>query len=228
MKKLTILMSVLIIALFSCGPSIEGESKSWKSNVAELEQLKKDYPTYAEIIKTTMSEAEKVYSEAQGISNEDEKADKMREANNLLSSGCVGNLKNMKSKIADVEKSSKELKGLKQGKDAAGQILIKEAIKDGKKAKKKALKVLNVSPEDAGTNPCDFVNNAYQELESAIDDIKNQIENIKEKEKDKQAEETKIKEKEKKDDTPKQIECGHCGKKNKAGKTECKYCGAPL
>ncbi len=228
MKKITILMSILIIALFSCGPSVEGESKNWKENIKQLKKLKKDYPAYASVIDENINMAEIVYNKAKSISEKEKKAEKMRTANDLLLSGCVGNIKNMKTKIAEINKKTDELNKLKIGKNEAEQILIKETIKDAKKTNKKALKVLGVKPGKAGTNPCDFVSIAYKDLESSLKDVKNQIENIKEKEKDKKADEKKIKDNEKTKDTPKMVKCEYCDTKNEANKSKCKSCGAPL
>ena len=47
------------------------------------------------MIQAKIDEAEKIYDNAVSLSDEEAKAKKMREANSVLSSGCIGNLKTM-------------------------------------------------------------------------------------------------------------------------------------
>ena len=111
MKRFTILMLPLLAILFySCGPSVEGEEKSWKTNQTAIEVLKADFPAYASMIDTKWQVAKKLKSESEGISNEEDKAKKMAAANNLLDRGCLGNLRGMKKKISSLESKRKAAK----------------------------------------------------------------------------------------------------------------------
>ncbi len=232
MKKLSLLfVAILTIFVYSCSPSVEGETKSWDSNVQQLKKMQTDYPAYAEMISSKLSEAEKVYKSAEGISDEDAKAEKMREANNILSSGCVGNLKNMLSKIDDVDRKKSELR--KAAKTKSDMKYAESVIDDAKSAVKKAEKVLNKKAEDLDANPCVKIERAYKKLETAYSDMTSAISSFrsaesKKNKKDKKKEEQLKNDVKKKEEAAKPIKCEYCGTKNKAGSTKCKSCGANL
>ena len=231
MKRLFLLfITVLFFTVYSCGPSIEGETKNWDRNIQQLEKMQKDYPAYADMIKAKIEEAENIYDKATGISDEEAKAKKMREANNLLNSGCIGNLKNMSSKIDDVKEKKKELKKILKDKSKSDIKYAELIMDDSKSAIKKAEKVLNKKAENLDANPCLKIESAYKDLEAAYKDIEETISNFKDQDREKEEELNKeelSKDNDKKDE-PKTVECPYCGKKNDAGRTECKYCGAPL
>ena len=230
MRKLTILFTLVLFVAYSCGPSIEGESKSWKSNVKKLEKLKTDYPAYADMITKKIEEAEAVFEAAADISEEDAKAEKMREANNLLNEGCIGSLKNMTSKIKDVKDKKKELKKLLVGKSASDITYAEVVMNDSKDAVKAAEKVLNKKAEKLDANPCIKIENAFNELSNTYSDLEEAISNFKEKEKEIAVDENSKIEKDKteKEDKPKMVKCEHCGQMTDATKSKCTHCGAPL
>ena len=232
MRKLSIIFLALItFVVYSCAPSVEGESKSWDSNVKQLKKMQTDFPAYAEMIKAKLSEAEKVFKSAEGISDEEAKAEKMREANNILSTGCVGNLKNMLSKIDDVERKKSELR--KAAKSNSDMNYAESVIDDAKSAIKKAEKVLNKKADDLDANPCIKINRAYKKLETAYSDMASAISSFKsaqnkKNKKDKKKEKQLKEDVKKKEEAAKPIKCSYCGTKNKAGSTKCKSCGANL
>ena len=230
MKKFKlVLIATLLFTVYSCGPSVEGETKNWDRNIEQLKKMQTNYPAYADMIKAKIGEAEKVYEEASSISDEDKKADKMRKANNMLNQGCVGNLKNMSSKIDDVNKKKRELKNMMQGKSKSDIKYAELLIDDIKDAVKKAEKVLNKKAEKLDANPCIKIESAFKELEIAYDDIKEAITKFSNQELEQKNKEEEIKkESEKKDEEAKLVECEYCSKMNEAGRTECKYCGAGL
>jgi len=228
MKRLSILF-VLLIAIFvySCAPSVEGETKSWDSNVQQLKRMQADYPAYADMISTKLAEAEKVFKSAESISDEEAKAEKMREANNILSTGCVGNLKNMLSKIDDVARKKSELR--KTAKSSNDRNYAESIIDDAKDAIKKAEKVLNKKAEDLDANPCVKIEKAYKRLETSYSEMTSAISSIKSSERKMKEKEKQLKDDtKKKEDATKPIKCEYCGTKNKAGSTKCKSCGANL
>ena len=230
MKKLKLLLIVtLLFTVYSCGPSVEGETKNWDRNLEQLKKMQTDYPAYADMIKTKISEAENVYDEATSISDEDKKADKMRDANNMLNQGCVGNLKNMNSKIEDIKDKKKELKNMLQGRPESDIKYAELIIDDSKDAVKKAEKVLNKKAEKLDANPCLKIESAFKELESVYNDLDGAIDKFNKIDSEEKNKEEEIdKDSESKDDEAKLVECEYCGKMNEAGSTECKYCGAGL
>ena len=227
MKKISLLFVVMIVFVaYSCGPSVEGETKNWDRNIKALKKMQVDYPAYAELITGKITEAEVIYEKAKGISDEEEKAQNMRKANSVLNSGCVGDLKKMSSKIDGVEKKKNELKKKIKNKTASDLKYAEFVIDDAKTAIKKAEKVLNKKSEDLDGNPCLKIEKAYKNLETAYKDIEEAIASFKDQERKK--EEELKKETEKKEEAAKMIECTYCGSKNEAGSTKCKSCGANL
>ncbi len=229
MRKLTILFTLVLFAIYSCGPSVEGESKSWKNNIKKLDKLKTDYPAYADMITKKIEEAEAVFKAAESISEEDAKADKMREANNILNEGCVGNLKNMTSKIDDVKNKNRELKKLLEGKSTSDITYAEVVINDGKDAVKTAEKVLNKKSEKLDANPCIKIENAYKELSNTYTDLEEAISNFKEKEQTvNENNETDKETTDNKEEKPKTVKCEYCGKMTAVDKSECKHCAGPV
>jgi len=228
MKRFSLLfIAIIMIVVYSCAPSVEGETKSWDSNVQQLKKMQTDYPAYADMISLKMTEAEKIYKSAEGISDEEAKAEKMREANNILSTGCVGNLKNMLYKIDDVDKKKSELR--KAANTKSDMKYAESVIDDAKDAVKKAEKVLNKKAENLEANPCIKIERAYKKLETAYSDMSSAISSFKTAEKKEKNKEKELKkDKKKKEEAAKDIKCAYCGTKNKAGSTKCKSCGANL
>ncbi len=205
-----------------------GETKNWDRNLEQLKKMQTDYPAYADMIKAKIGEAEKVYDEASSISDEDKKADKMRDANNILNQGCIGNLKNMNAKIDELKNKKKELKNMLQGRPESDIEFAKLIIDDSKDAVKKAEKVLTKKAEKLDSNPCIKIESAFKELESVYKDIDEAIAEFNKIDTEQKNKEEIDEENETKDEKAKLVECEYCGKMNEAGKTECKYCGAAL
>ena len=227
MKKISLLfIAMLVFIAYSCGPSVEGETKNWDRNIKELKKMQTDYPAYSDMIAAKINEAEGIYEKAKGVSDEEAKAQKMRDANNVLSSGCIGDLKNMSSKINEVDRKKSELKKVLKDKSESDIKYAELILDDAKSAIKKAEKVLNKKAEDLDANPCLKIEKAFKNLETAYKDIEETITSFYDQEKKKE-EEIK-KETEKKEEAAKAIECTYCGSKNEAGSLKCKSCGANL
>lgn len=226
MKKISLLFIAVLFIVYSCGPSVEGETKNWDRNLQQLKKVQTDYPVYADMIKAKIEEAEKIYDKAVNISDEEAKAKKMREANSVLTGGCLGNLKDMSSKINEVKEKNRELKKILKDKSESEIKFAELIMDDGKNAIKKAEKVLNKKAENLNANPCLKIESAYKDLEVAYKDIEETISSFKDQ--DREKEEELNKEKDKEDDKPVMVKCEYCGKMNDAGRTECKYCGAGL
>ena len=227
MKKISLLfIAMLAFIVYSCGPSVEGETKNWDRNVQALTKMQTDYPAYSEMIAAKINEAEGIYKKAKDVSDEEAKAQKMRDANNVLSTGCIGDLKDMSSKIDEVDRKKSELKKVLKDKSESDIKYAEIILDDAKSAIKKAEKVLNKKAEDLDANPCLKIEKAYINLETAYKDIEEIIASFYDQEKKKEAELKK--ETEKKEEAAKSIECTYCGSKNEAGSLKCKSCGANL
>jgi len=229
MKKFILLAFVFSFVLYSCGPSVEGQAGAWKTNLDELNQLKKDYPQFAKLIDDNIAEAQKVYDTAGDVKDEEAKAEKMQEANALLTSGCIGDLKNMKGKISDVKLKIDELKKFRRDKSEADIQLAEIVITDATDAVASAEESLKAA--DA-TNPCEKITEAFTGVKSAYDDIVSTMANIEAKLKDAEAAKNdsiaKANGGTTTTDAPKTIKCEHCGVTSDVSPTgKCSSCGAP-
>lgn len=232
MKKITLLLGTFILLLWACGPGVDSERKNWKKNKKDLNQFKSTYPAYASLINSKLAEADIVWNNAESISKEEKKAEKMADANRLLTTGCVGSLKNMKSQIRSVETKVKEVIR-KQAIAMKGKKFADEKIEDARDAVKSAEKVL------ASNKSCAKIQSTYKDLQNAVVDLNRAITRMSAKNKtnDKNNSADKSKEVEKNNtektggktqDKPKKVECDHCGSMNLDTKTKCASCGAPV
>ncbi len=225
MKKITFFIIAVIAFVFnSCSPSVEGETKNWDRNINQLLKLKTDLPAYEGLINKKILEAETIFKSAENISDEDVRAKKMRKANNILSYGCIDNLKNMSSKIDDLNKKKREIEKIIKNKNNSKNdvIYIMTLVENCKNAVKKAEKILNKETEDLDSNPCKKIERAFKGLETTYTETNNAISDLKKAHKE-------IEEKEKKkEEVAKDIKCEYCGTKNKSTAVKCKSCGANL
>jgi hypothetical protein len=232
MKQLVTILFMATFAFTSCGPSLESENENWKNNLSAVYSLKSEFPVFKELIDNKIAEATKLWDEASKISNEDQKLEKMVVANDVLEKGCIGNLMNMKSKIADLKFKKESLMKLKtpnyqlesraQKAFASVDIAVKEA--DG---------VLYMVPENFNLNEApgkidkawNSLNDAYKEVEIIIDNINKENSTIAS-EKAKKEQEVKD-EKVKAEEAVADIKCPYCGTLNAHDYSKCKSCGAP-
>jgi len=232
MRKLITLLLITTLAINACGPTMESENESWKNNLAAMDRLKTEFPVYATLIDQKLDEANKAWDEAQGISNEDQKLEKMVAANNFLDAGTIGNLRNMKNKISSLKSKKESLMKLKTP-DYKMEERAQNAFDAVDKAIKKADKVLYMTPDEFDINEAPgtidkawtALNDAYKEVEIIIDNINKANKAITdEKAKTEQAVKD---EKQKTEEAHKDVKCEYCGTLNTYDYSKCKSCGAP-
>ncbi len=233
MRKFFTFFAISIFMLNACGPTLESSNENWKKNQEAMTQLKADYATFSPLIDQKLEEAKKVWDAAQGISNEEEKLDKMVEANQFLSSGAIGNLRNMKGKISDLKRKKESLMTMNvsnyQLEDRTQYAFesVKKSIKKAEKAMYMTKDEFNID-EAPGKLDRAFtgLTDAYKEVEIIIDLIDKENNKIAEEKKDK---EQKVQDEKKKVEKAKaDIKCAYCGTMNKAGSTKCSSCGAAI
>lgn len=215
---------------FSCGPSVDGESKNWTNNLSSLKQLKTTYPAFATVIDEKILEATKIYEAASGISDEEKKADAMRNANNNLTTGCVGNLMNVETKFSELKKKQQELKALIPELTQSDIAYVEMVLEDLDRSIKKTKKVLKDKKKSSSI--CADFEEKYSDMISYEEDIDRAIKNMNTKINDKK-DTTKVNSNNKTNvdntnNTPKDIKCEYCGSYNKAANTKCSSCGANL
>ncbi len=233
MKRISLLLMFAVAVFFiACGPSVDGEKESWASNKKNLTKIKTDHSFYAKIIDEKIKEAEKIWKEAEGISDEDKKAEKMQKANDLLENGCVGNLNGMKGEISRVETKIEEVIR-KQRSAKKGKYYADEKIDEARDAVKYAEKVFMEEKN------CSEIQSRYKGLKTAYADLGRAITRM-ESSSSSNSSTNRNKStinkggsnsssgKTKTPDTPKKVKCSYCGSMNSASATKCSSCGAPV
>lgn len=228
MKKIYLVLIALASLFSACGPSVDGENKSWEANKAALNKLKSDYPFYASMIDAKLSEAEAVWNQAAGIADEDKKAEKMSQANQILESDCMGSLKDMNNKISSVESKIKDVitaqKTAKQGVEFAD-----DRVDYARKSIKEAKTVF------ASEKSCGEIQGLYSDLGSALADLGRAITRMADK-KTETKDQTKTTDgtnggnggnNTTKSDEPVKVKCEYCGGMNDSKADKCSSCGAP-
>ena len=97
MKKIALILIVCLSFFASCKKTVESEKKSWDLNLRLANELKYEFPSFSNVINEQIKIAETAMNEALAVSDEKMKIQKMADANSLLNSTFIRNLKEIKS-----------------------------------------------------------------------------------------------------------------------------------
>ncbi|MCU0440186.1 MAG: hypothetical protein MUC49_20040 [Raineya sp.] len=122
MRKFIFLFVVGLLFLNACKSSVESEQRTWKNSVQNIEKLKTQYPSLAKILDVKLQDAQKIYKEAEGISDEKQKMDKMAEANKVLDNQFIRDLSSIEYKIKGIEKEMEKISKKKFSKASLSKI----------------------------------------------------------------------------------------------------------
>jgi len=116
------------LVLVACKHTVEGENKTWDSNVKRINELTAIYPGFAPALHEQQKRAEDAMSAAQAISNAEEAAKKMAEANSLAAQGFVSTLGQLDSRTRQLREKLITANGdATPGGDAAARIAADDA-----------------------------------------------------------------------------------------------------
>ena len=89
-----LLVAALGASLFaaSCKATVEGENKAWDANVQKVGQLAAVYPGFANALHEQQKRAEDAMTAARAVSDKEQQARKMADANSILNGGFVASL----------------------------------------------------------------------------------------------------------------------------------------
>lgn len=230
MKKFTVIMIAFMLLAVSCKKTVESEQKSWEINLRIANQLSYEYPNFDGVIKEQIKAAEAVMNEANVISDEKAKIQKMADANALLRSPFMRNLDDIKSLRQTIRTKSTDVRGMKlEYNELMG---ANQAISNGERAIFDAEMKIK-APVNSKNDADALTNLVVSDLKLAESNIERIITTVRDREaaQKKQtqvAEETKKAVEQKKVEDAQPIKCGYCGTLNPAGSTKCKGCGAAL
>ncbi len=128
----------LALVLGACGPSVDGEKKTWERTNANVKTLSADYPTFKTVMEAQQKTATAAWTAAGKAGGDEEKAKAMKAANESLSK-LVNRVGEVKSKTEGVESTIAKLGKLKLPKDkskkrSAAMAKARQALTDVSKA----------------------------------------------------------------------------------------------
>ncbi len=80
MKKILLLAVASVIAVTACKKSVSGQTGQWTSNLNELAEASGKYPNLKALLDAKATEAKAIFAEAEKISDEEQKAEKIAAA----------------------------------------------------------------------------------------------------------------------------------------------------
>jgi hypothetical protein len=230
MKKIALFLVLSLVLIASCKKSVESEKRSWDVNLREANELKYEYPTFTNVINDQIKVAEAAMNEAQTITDEKMKIQKMADANALLNATFVRNLKEIKTLKYSVRSKSTEARGLKL--EYNEMMSANQAIADGERAVFDSdMKLKNIVNSRADADALSGL--VLADLKTAVANLDRVIAKVKEREnlekkKTEQAAADKAAVEKQKTEAAQPIKCAYCGELNPANAVNCKGCGAPL
>ncbi|WP_428262386.1 zinc finger Ran-binding domain-containing protein [Haliangium sp.] len=130
MRVVIVSLAALLCAA-ACSKSVEGEGKRWQRNLNSVKELSVLYPGFKGALEAQRATAEAAMKEAEAISGEEQRIEKMAAANQLLDGGFVGQL-------ADVDRTTKKIRELivtvsGKTKDEADRLSARQAAESAER-----------------------------------------------------------------------------------------------
>jgi ribosomal protein L40E len=233
-KTLAIPLIILLALTFSCKKTVESQQKAFESNLKKANELIFEYPSFAELIKKQIAEAETVVKEAEAITDEKSKIEKIGSAVSILRTKFISNLDSIQSTIKSVKSKSVEVRALNLQYNE--RMSADQAISNGETAINNALEKLKSTVNNQSEAEA-LSGLVLSSLRSAEDNVENVIKIVKEREAgEKKAAQEKIDQEKaasakveaEKAEQNKLIKCSYCGTENPVTAANCKNCGAPI
>ncbi len=230
MKKISLLLVASLVLFASCKKTVESEKKSWDLNMREANELKYEYPSFSNVLNEQIKNAETAMNEAVSISDEKMKIQKMSDANALLNSAFVRNLKEIKTLKYSVRTKTTEARGLKL--DYNEMMSSNQLISDAERiVYDSEMKLKN--PVNSKIDADALSGLVLSDLKTAVSNLDRIISRVRdrenlEKKKTDQLTADKAAADKKKNEAAQPVKCGYCGTLNVATATVCKSCGASL
>ena len=186
MRLLYIFLPIVLVMLFSaCTKTVEGEKKRWKNNIEKIEFLSQKHPTYKAIIADIQKEAEHLYAKALTVQDEEERIEKMADANKLLNPPFVRGLKAFDEKAEKVKELNKKIVELSSDETnaivaAINSVNLEQEISDAR-ATIRSSEPLTL---DAANK---IVSGAMKPIEDRIDEMKKIVRELEKLERERQS-----------------------------------------
>ena len=102
MKKIWIMVIAAVLAVNYCKKSVAGQTQQWQNALKDLAEATTQYPALKTILNARAAEAKAVYAEAEKISDEKQKAEKIAAAIASLNLD-LGIVVEIKTKLAGID-----------------------------------------------------------------------------------------------------------------------------
>jgi hypothetical protein len=218
----------MILLVTGCPKTVEGESKKWEANVAEVNALAAKYPGMKPALDARIAAAKATYDSAEGL-EEKAKIEAMSAANTALMAGFVAKLKNVEPSLAKLRES--RVSAAAMAGDSSSQLAAKLAAEDAQKTVDRVEKTLKDGAKDeaSATAILDKVTTDIETAQKAVDKV---LEADKKKADQKSADKAATDAAAAKAEADKAAAvadwtCEYCDAKNKHDATSCSGCGAP-
>jgi hypothetical protein len=216
----------LLFLVASCKKTVEGENKNWQRNVARVTQLQALYPGFANALKEQQKRAEDAMAAARAVSDPQQSAKKMADANALIDSGFVYTLSQIDAHVKSLRE--KLVTANTQAEHASDQAGAKAATDDAQRILKNVDDALK-----AGAPTADAAAAVVQKIDSDISSAASNLDRVIAAAQQRKAEAAKA--------TAAataapagaaavakvQWKCTYCGHMNDDARQKCENCGAP-
>lgn len=118
MKKILLLVAIVAMAASACKKSVAGQKSQWENALKDLEEATTQYPNLKKLLNAKATEAKAIYAEAEKISNEEQKAEKMAAAIAKINEN-LGVVTEIKYKLKGIDDTIGKITKLKTTTDRA-------------------------------------------------------------------------------------------------------------
>ena len=131
---------ILSVFAFACKPSAERETKKWATNVQKVNALMSEYSAFKPVLEKNLADAQKIWTEATAIKDEEKKAKRMSEANDVIDNAVVRGLSSVQSRIESINSKYKKLANMTMPKSNLDKA--RNALSNANEKKREAKKIL--------------------------------------------------------------------------------------
>lgn len=107
----------LSLVIVACSPSAQNEQQYWDNHNKAAAEYSTRWPAFKPLIAARQTKAKPLWDAATKVTDEKQKAEKMKAANEALFDGLISKLDEIKYKSQDLEKTVGQLNSLKLTKD---------------------------------------------------------------------------------------------------------------
>ena len=130
MKKLFVILAVVAMAASACKKSVAGQKSQWDNALKDLDEATTQYPNLKALLTAKATEAKAIFADAEKISNEEQKAEKMAAAIAKLNEN-LGVVTEIKYKLKGIDDTIGKITKLKTTADRAKRATSEiSAIRD--------------------------------------------------------------------------------------------------